>query len=301
MKKKDENQFRSKAGIIAVVFLTASNSIFFKLSTVPAMVFVSCRFLVCALVFLAAAMLSRCQRKEQAAPLSPKTAICLFATGFVFSLGAFAYFVALKETALSSVLILNSSNAIFVVCFSAVFLRERLNPWVVLSIGVTLVGCTIVFLDKAGGANSLKGNLFALLCAVCAAIYMTSMKHFAHVEVPIKLCIVYSGSFFFALTAAMIQGHSFTAYADGQPFAIYEYTWMLGAAILAVCIPQSVINWALRYVKATFAGNVALLEPIIGIVYGCLIWGDALSMNQVFGGMLAVGGLFLYGLSDKKE
>ena len=130
---------------------------------------------------------------------------------------------------------------------------------------------------------------------------MTSMKHFAHVEVPIKLCIVYSGSFFFALTAAMIQGHSFTAYADGQPFAIYEYAWMLGAAILAVCIPQSVINWALRYVKATFAGNVALLEPIIGIVYGCLIWGDTLSMNQIFGGMLAVGGLFLYGLSDKKE
>ena len=161
-------------------FGTASNSIFFKLSTVPAMVFVSCRFLVCALVFLAAAMLSRCQREEQAAPLSPKTAICLFATGFVFSLGAFAYFVALKETALSSVLILNSSNAIFVVCFSAVFLRERLNPWVVLSIGVTLVGCTIVFLDKAGWRQfserksvrssmcSLRGNLYDIHETLCS-------------------------------------------------------------------------------------------------------------------------------------
>lgn len=292
---------RAKAGILAVVFLTATNSVFFKLSTVPAMVFVSLRFLICALVFLLIFAAGRRGMEEKTALPSGKTMVCLFLTGFVFSIGAFAYFVALKETALSSVLILNSSNAIFVVIFSTLFLRERVDRWVVLAIFVTMCGCTIVFLDKTGGTNSLKGNLCAVICAICAAIYMVVMKHFSHVEIPVKLCTVYSGSFLFALVTALIQGHSFLAWENGQAYPIWEYIWILGAGIIAVCIPQSVINWALRYIRATFAGNVALLEPIIGTVYGFFVWGDALSVMQIFGGVMAIGGLYLYGWSENRR
>lgn len=300
----DENRkpaIHPKAAVAAVVFFTATNSIFFKLSTVPAMVFVSYRFFLCAAAFLAVLVIRAVKEKGPVFSLSGRQFCSLFAIGFVFSFGAFVYFIALKETALSSVLILNSSNAVFVVLFSILFLKDRPGMLVVLSVFVTLGGCAIVFSARTGGTNSLLGNACALACAVCAALYMVFMKRFAALDVAEKLCVVYMGSFFFALMVSLIQGNSFTAFEDGSPYPYYEYLWMACSAIFSVCIPQAVINWALRYVKATFTGSLTLLEPIIATVYGSFLWDDLLSARQIAGGILAIGGLYFYNWAENKN
>ncbi len=301
MNAKKTRGIDPKAAVLAVVFFTSCNSIFFKLSTVPATVFVSLRFLVCALVFLMFLIVRAKKNGQKIFTLTPKRFAALFMIGFIFALGAYVYFIALKNTALSSVLILTSSNSIFVVILSAVFLKDRFSPKSIMAVMLAFTGCVIVVITKNNGPeNSIAGNICALTCAVCSALYTVFMKKFSDVNVPEKLFAVYTGSFAFAMAAAVIQGHSFVAFENGGMFPPTEYLWILCSAVLSVCIPQGVINWALKYVKAAFVGSVALLEPIIGYIYGYLIWSEGISLNHIIGGILVIGGLYLYNRSESK-
>lgn len=291
-----------KIVIFINVIFAASNSIFFKLSTVPAMVFVSTRFLLCALVFLVVLVVRSLIYKKPLIEISCIRFIWLLLIGFIFSLGAYLYFIALKETALSSVLILNCSNAILVVVFSFLLLKERITSKGVLAIFLAFAGCVIVALTKNNGLeNSISGNLCALGCAACCAIYMTYMKKFADINVPAKLFAVYLGSFIFAFAAAAIQGDSFFTFENGQLYPLKEYLWIFCSAAFSVCISQGIINWALKSVKATFAASVSLLEPIIGSFYGYLIWAEGITASHIIGGILVIGGLYLYNHSEAAE
>lgn len=297
-----ENKPNPKIIIFVNVFFAASNSIFFKLSTVPPMVFVSTRFFLCALVFLGVLIIRSAVYKKKLFEISGKRFVSLFLIGFVFSFGAYMYFIALKESALSSVLIINSSNAILVAVFSFFLLKERISSRGALAIAIAFAGCVIVALTKTNGLeNSLLGNLCALACSTCCATYMVYMKKFTDINVPTKLFVVYAGSFVFAFVISLIQGNSFISYENGQPYPACEFLWILGSAILSVCISQGIINWALKYVKASFAASVSLLEPIVGAIYGYLIWAEGITPNHLIGGILVIGGLYLYNRSERHD
>jgi len=297
-----EIKLNPKIVIFANVFFAASNSIFFKLSTVPAMVFVSTRFFLCALVFLAVLAIRAAVYKTKLLELSGRQFLSLFLIGFVFSFGAYVYFIALKETALSSVLILNSSNAILVAVFSYFLLKEKITSKGALAIVMAFAGCAVVALTKTNGMeNSIFGNLCALACAVCCATYMVYMKKFAAINVPTKLFAVYTGSFVFAFVIAVIQGNSFTHFDSGQPYPSCEFLWILCSATLSVCISQGIINWALKYVKASFAASVSLLEPVVGVLYGYIIWQEGITFIHLIGGALVIGGLYMYNKSESKS
>ncbi len=297
-----EKILNPKIIIFANVFFAASNSIFFKLSTVPAMVFVSTRFFLCSLIFFAVLAVRASVYKKKMFEITGRQFVSLFLIGFLFAIGAYVYFIALKETALSSVLILNSSNAIIVAVLSYFLLKERITSRGALAIAIAFAGCIVVALTKTNGLeNSLLGNMCALACATCCAIYMVYMKKFAAINVPTKLFAAYSGSFVFAFVVALIQGNSFIAFENGQPYPACEYLWILGSAVLSVCISQGIINWALKYVKASFAASVSLLEPIVGAIYGYLIWAEGITLNHIIGGVLVIGGLYLYNRSEQQR
>lgn len=298
---QNNTKINPKAAVLFIVLFTSCNSIFFKLSTVPAMVFVSLRFMICALVFLLFLIIRAKKNRQKAFTLKPKRFAALFLIGFIFSFGAYVYFIALKKTALSSVLILTSSNSIFVVLLSILFLKDRFSSKSILAILTAFIGCIIIVVTKTNGLeNSIEGNLCALTCAICSAVYTVFMKKFSDVNVPEKLFSVYTGSFVFALAVALIQGHSFICFENGQLFEPTEYLWILCSAVLSVCIPQGVINWALKWVKAAFVGSVALMEPIIGYIYGYMIWSESITLNHIIGGIFVIGGLYLYNRNESK-
>lgn len=289
-----------KLYVFVAVFFTATNSIFFKLSTVPAMVFVSGRFFICALFFALIVAFRGLRRKSQIRNVSIKSIGLFLMVGCIFSFGAFAYFIALKNTALTSVLILTSTNAIFVVLLSFIILKDKPGFWVVLSIMVTIAGCIIVFSGRGSGGNSVLGNVCALICPMCSAVYTVIMKKYSSMNVPMRLCMVYTGSFIFALVVAIIQSSSFVFLESGQLIPYYEYLCMVCSGLFSVCIPQYLINCALRDVKASFVGSTGLLEPVIGTVYGIFLWGEALTVNQIAGGIIVLCGLYFYNQAESK-
>lgn len=294
-----------KTAVVVMLLFTSSNSIFFKLSTLPPMTFVSGRFMITSAVFLAIILIRKACSKERLEGIRyaddgihhagdgiryADMAI-LMAIGCIYATGAFVYFLALKMTALASVLFLNCCRAIFIVLLSIVILRERIGWKVYATTGITLSGILVIMLFTSSGGNHLAGNLLALLCALCAAIYTVFMKRFAYMDVYVKLFFVFFGSFLFSTVVSAIQGNPF--FCDERGMGT-EQLWMLCSAVLSVTIPQIIINISLRHVRATFAGNVSLMEPIVATIYGYLIWQEGVTIYHVLGGILVISGLLLY-------
>ena len=280
-----------KTAVVVMLLFTSSNSIFFKLSTLPPMTFVSGRFMITSAVFLAIILIRKACSKERTEDIRYADMAILLAIGCIYATGAFVYFLALKMTALASVLFLNCCRAIFIVLLSIVILREKIGWKVYATTGITLSGILVIVLFTSSGGNNLAGNLLALLCALCAAIYTVFMKRFAYMDVYVKLFFVFFGSFLFATVVSAIQGNPF--FCDERGMGI-EQLWMLCSAVLSVTIPQIIINISLRHVRATFAGNVSLMEPIVATIYGYLIWREGVTIYHVLGGILVIGGLLLY-------
>jgi drug/metabolite transporter (DMT)-like permease len=258
------------------------------------MVFVSNRFLACTFFFLTI-ILIRTRAKFDEKKMNSKQMIILFCTGFLFAAGAYFYFVALKITDVASVVILNSSSALFVVAFARIFLGEKTGKMAIAMLLAVFVGCAIIFISPAENANSVKGNLCAVLCAVCYATYLVVMKKFSGLSVPPKLFITYMGSAIFALSVAIMQGGLFAAYAGK------EYLYVLGSGLIAICIPESMMNYALRHVKAAFVGGANLMQPVISSFYAYLIWNEAPGISQLAGGILVLGGLFMYNRAETEN
>ncbi len=294
-----------KTAVVVMLLFTSSNSIFFKLSTLPPMTFVSGRFMITSAVFLAIILIRKVCSKERPEGIHHAgdgihyagdgiryaDMAILMVIGCIYATGAFVYFLALKMTALASVLFLNCCRAIFIVLLSIVILRERIGWKVYATTGITLSGILIIMLFTSSSGNHLAGNLLALLCALCAAIYTVFMKRFAYMDVYVKLFFVFFGSFLFSTVVSAIQGNTF--FCDERGMGT-EQLWMLCSAVLSVTIPQIIINISLRPVRATFAGNVSLMEPIVATIYGYLIWQEDVTIYHVLGGILVISGLLLY-------
>jgi len=287
------NEKSAKVLLLVQMLLVATNSVFFKLSTLPAMTFVSCRFFTCALFFFVFMAVRAAISKEKMIKATLKEFVPLFFIGFSFAFGAFVYFIALKETSLPNVLILNSCNALFVVLLSLIILREKIGYKIWIATLVAFSGVVVIVLSSSatGGENSLWGDCCALMCALCAAIYMIFMKKYSYMDVPSKLFSVYVGSFVFATIVTFVQGNPFILTGGYAP---REFLWFSICAVFSVCIPQIVLNLGLRHVKATYAGNVTLLDPVLGMVYGYFIFNQGLTLPQVIGGLLVITGLFYY-------
>ena len=111
-----DTKLNPKAIIFANVFFAASNSIFFKLSTVPPMVFVSTRFFLCALVFFGVLLIRKTVWNKAMFEISGRRFISLFLIGFVFSFGASAF----SPQATKDVAINKLNKTFFILLFSLV-------------------------------------------------------------------------------------------------------------------------------------------------------------------------------------
>jgi drug/metabolite transporter (DMT)-like permease len=63
-------------------------------------------------------------------------------------------------------------------------------------------------------------------------------------------------------------------------------------AIVSILIPQIAFAAGLKYLNASTASIISVMEPVIAIVAAFLILGESLSVIQMFGGLmvlLAVG------------
>ncbi len=288
MPEPDAHRPDRLAGVILPLGLISisSASVLIKLCDAPPLTIAAYRLGLAVLLllpFTGSRTLSEMRR------LGRRDILAVIASG-VFLSAHFAFWVSsLKHTSVASSVVFVTTNPIFIVLASAVFLRERFSAGLLASILAAVCGGFVIAWDDwTGQSGSLYGDFLALLGAVMASGYLlTGRKIRAGMGLAAYITMVYG------IAAVLLIG---LALVNRDPFFDYSaktYLLFLLLALVPQMIGHTALNWALKFFTATWVSVLILAEPVGAAILACIILAEYPAANVLAGGALVLLGIYL--------
>jgi drug/metabolite transporter (DMT)-like permease len=196
----------------------------------------------------------------------------------------------LNSTSVMSSVVFVSTNPVFVGIASALILREKPGAWVVAGIIVAAAGGAVVGFADVGqaGGESLKGDVLALLGALCGSGYLLVGR-----SVRARLSLTAYVGVAYTTAAVLLLGLVAATRTPLSGFSVNGYLWVVLLAVGPQLIGHTSYNWALKYVTATFATVTLLAEPIGATLLAIPVLGQVPTPVRIAGAALILGGIFL--------
>jgi drug/metabolite transporter (DMT)-like permease len=195
---------------------------------------------------------------------------------------AFLYWGAQHVTSgLSAVL--QAATPAFGLLFARALLHERVTAWRVGGLALGVAGVAVIFADQltVSGPAALWGSLAVTASALCVALgYVVVKKHGTHLR-PIELT---TGQMLVGLVPLLLIALA----REGNPLAV-PWTPRALAAVAYLALAGSVaafwLNyWLLSRIGATKLLAMSLVEPLVAVVLGAAVLGEALPAGTAIGG-----------------
>ncbi|MCL6449899.1 MAG: DMT family transporter [Acetobacteraceae bacterium] len=201
-----------------------------------------------------------------------------------------AWTTSLGLTSLASSVILVTSEPLFVMLGSRVIYGEGVSRRGLAGAAVAIAGSLLIGAgDWRLGPEPFLGDLLALSGAFLAAAYFLtgrgvrrSLGNLAYVTLAYGTCfgVLY-----------LVAGFTGTPLA---PYPAREWLWFALLALGPTVAGHTLLNWALGYVPASSVAVTLLGEPVGATALAVVILGEMPAPWQVVGGVLVVGGIYLY-------
>jgi drug/metabolite transporter (DMT)-like permease len=226
-----------------------------------------------------------------------KDFLCFLYLGFI---GTFLYcalqFAGLKYTSALEANIINYSWPIWIIIFSIFILKLKLNWRIVVAILLSFAGIYIAISKgslSSFSVDHLKGNIFALLAAVCYGYFCVAAKKY-HFE-------IFTSMFSYFLVATVLSGLSVIIFSSfptlnfNQIFALF---W-LGGIVNGV----GFIFWflALKHGDVAKMSNIIFLTPFAALVFIYFINKETIYPASIIGLLLIIFGIILQQINVKKK
>ena len=155
---------------------------------------------------------------------------------------------------------------------------------------IAILGSAIIgWGDFKIGGNALYGDFLSMVAAFMVTIYWLFGQTIRRsVSLITYTILVYSSSAVTLLFYDIIFQYSLLNYP------INDWMIFLGLAIIPNIFGHTALNWAVKYVNATTISMVTLGEPIGASIFAFYIFSETLTINQWVGGVLILGGVFIY-------
>jgi drug/metabolite transporter (DMT)-like permease len=142
--------------------------------------------------------------------------------------------------------------------------------------------------DFGQGQDQLIGDLLALTGAIMVAAYlMIGRRVRGNLSLATYIAVVYGVAM---VTLLVLVG------VTGQPmlsFGPEAYVWLLALGLIPQLVGHSTLNWALRYLSATFVAIITLSEPIGSGILAFFILGEAVTLSTAIGGAIVLIGIYI--------
>ena len=266
-------------GVLAV----SAAAIFIRLAEAPALAVAIWRNALGALVLLPIALYRR--------DTFPRGRILRIGVASGVALGThFGFWISsLDYTSVAASVVLVCTQPVFVAILAYLLFRERTSPLSFFGILVALAGTAVIASDKAVGSATFFGNTLAVIGAVSIAVYVLigrSLRTTGVGVLPYSI-VVYASAAATLVPAALYGGVPLWGYPGETWFWLWVVT--LGPQILG----HTVLNWALRYIKASIISGTILAEPVVSALLAWLILSERPGLATLLGGAVVLAGLFL--------
>lgn len=299
------NHTSSKRTYLAVLFIgilavsTASIFIRFAQAEVPSLVIAAGRMSLATLVMLPFAVVAW---KKQKGRIGGKNWLLLILSGLFLGLHFVTWITSLEYTSVASSVVLVTTAPLWVALLSPLFLKEKLNRFVLIGLVVSLCGsivvgvssnCTLstsgltcLGLNDLWGGNNFTGNLLALSGAFLSAGYlMVGRKVRGSLDLPVYTFFVYGIASIVLLILVAVTGSKVSGYAPRS------YLWIAALALIPQLTGHTAFNWALKYLSAAYVSIALLGEPVGTILLAALLLRELPTALEIIGGVLILAGI----------
>jgi len=262
-------------------------SIFVRLAHAPALAVAAYRlglavvFILPPTVILAGDELRGISAANLVASVVAGTALALHFWAFIASLGL---------TTVASAVVLQTSHPLLVACVDRIVFGEQLPRAAWLAAAVAIIGNVVIgYGDMRFSGQALRGDLVAILAAVCMAAYLLLGRRVRRElsTLPYTLLVYLAAT----IVLVLFSGISGTPL---YPYSPEQYMWFLGLAIVPTLMGHSIFNWALRYIPTTGVSVSVLAEPVGAALLAWFILQEVPTAQQVVGGVLILTGILSF-------
>jgi len=217
------------------------------------------------------------------------------ASGLLLALHFATWITSLAYTSVAASVVLVSTSPLFVGLVSHLLLRERLSRRMAVALAIVIGGSVLIGLGDLGeGPHQLWGDVLALVGAIAAAGYFLIGRRLrARLSLLAYVFPVY-GTAALVLMAIML--------ASGLP-AIPQrpqtWLWLWLMALGPQILGHSSLNWALRYLSATYVTIATLGEPIGSTLLAWWLLGEQPSLWAAVGGALIMAGIAIASQAER--
>jgi drug/metabolite transporter (DMT)-like permease len=265
------------------VLAVSAAAIFIRLAEAPALAVAIWRNALGALVLLPIALYRR--------DTFPRGRILRIGIASGVALGAhFGFWISsLDYTSVAASVVLVCTQPVFVAILAYLVFGERTSSLSFFGILVALAGTVVIASDGSVGSATFFGNALAVIGAVAVAVYVLigrSLRTTGVGVLPYSI-VVYASAATTLVPAALYGGVPLWGYSGETWFWLWVVT--LGPQILG----HTVLNWALRYIKASIISGTILAEPVVSALLAWLILSERPGLATLLGGAVVLAGLFL--------
>lgn len=208
------------------------------------------------------------------------------------------FFYAIKYTTVATATILLYTYPAFVVILSRFFLGEDFTRSKIVALFVTFLGCVLVvqIYDPATFRPNLKGVIYGLGAGVGAGLFSIFGKK--GVSRYSSYTVVTYALGFGAFFLMLIRG---TRTLISANYPTITWIWILALAIFPTLVGYSLYTKGLRYLEAGRAGIAATWEVVVASVLAFMIFGETLTIVQIFGAVLIFSGIAIVRIHPSAE
>ncbi len=213
-------------------------------------------------------------------------------SGGVFSALTFILFVlANKMTYAANAIVLQFTEPVFLLIFTALIFKEKLKGKDVTTALVTLLGVALFFADSLSG-DKLLGNLVAIGAGCSMALMYMILGKVSEKERMSSMLTGHILTAIFGITAFLISPDK----VSGMDFFLMAF---LG--IVQLGIPYVLFCLAVGKCSAFACSLIGAIEPLLNPLWVMLFTGETPGKFALFGGIIVISAVTLWSIFDVKE
>lgn len=223
-----------------------------------------------------------------------------FGAGLVLGLDVVVWHISIEYIGAGLSTLIANAQVIIVAVVAWLFMGERPSRQIVLAIPVVLFGVALVSGLGRGdsfGSNPLLGTLLALVSAVFYAAFILGLRSSNDIQAPSAGPLMEATAG--AALAALIMG----TFGDGIQFAPSwpAHGWLLALALSSQVAGWLLISYALPRLPAAETATIILLQPVLTMIWGVLIFGEQPSPIQLVGAGLVLAGVGFVAMASSRR
>lgn len=213
-----------------------------------------------------------------------------FGAGALLGLDVMIWHLAIDYIGAGLATLIANSQVIFVTITAWVLLGERPSRQSLTAVPVVLAGVALVTgLGRADsfGANPVLGTVYALLAALFYSAFILGLRHSNDIRAPV------AGGLLEATAGALLSSLLVGGLTSGIALVPTwpGHGWLLALALGVQVGGWLLIGYALPRLPAVETATIILLQPVLTIGWGTLIFAERPSAVQLVGAALVLSGV----------